>query len=104
MPPSGIDYKSFELEKAAASAVSRPRSTLGTAAKVVPLLGAIGFAGYLLYTAMPKSPSSMVKKSSEELAGIFGRLMQKSEEKEKSGESEFPFAEITDDDIDNLFS
>ena len=40
----------------------------------------------------------------EELATIFGRLMQKSEEKEKSGESEFPFAEITDDDIDNLFS
>ena len=66
MPPSGIDYKSFELEQAAASAVSRPRSTLGTAAKVVPLLGAIGFAGYLLYTAMPKSPSSMVKKTSEE--------------------------------------
>ena len=45
-----------------------------------------------------------VKKASEELAGIFDRLMQKAEEKEKSGESDFPFAEITDDDIDNLFS
>jgi predicted regulator of Ras-like GTPase activity (Roadblock/LC7/MglB family) len=45
-----------------------------------------------------------VKKASEELTGIFDRLMQKAEEKEKSGESEFPFAEITDDDIDNLFS
>jgi predicted regulator of Ras-like GTPase activity (Roadblock/LC7/MglB family) len=44
-----------------------------------------------------------VKKASEELTAIFGRLMQKAEEKEKSGESEFPFAEITDDDIDNLF-
>jgi predicted regulator of Ras-like GTPase activity (Roadblock/LC7/MglB family) len=45
-----------------------------------------------------------VKKASEELATIFDRLMQKAEEKEKSGDSEFPFAEITDDDIDNLFS
>jgi len=45
-----------------------------------------------------------VKKASEELATIFDRLMQKAEEKEKSGETDFPFAEITDDDIDNLFS
>jgi predicted regulator of Ras-like GTPase activity (Roadblock/LC7/MglB family) len=45
-----------------------------------------------------------VKKASEELATIFDSLMHKAEEKEKSGESDFPFAEITDDDIDNLFS
>jgi predicted regulator of Ras-like GTPase activity (Roadblock/LC7/MglB family) len=45
-----------------------------------------------------------VKKASEELTSIFDRLMQKAEEKEKSGETDFPFAEITDDDIDNLFS
>jgi predicted regulator of Ras-like GTPase activity (Roadblock/LC7/MglB family) len=45
-----------------------------------------------------------VKKASEELAAIFDSLMHKAEEKEKSGESDFPFAEITDDDIDNLFS
>jgi predicted regulator of Ras-like GTPase activity (Roadblock/LC7/MglB family) len=45
-----------------------------------------------------------VKKASEELASIFDSLMHKAEEKEKSGESDFPFAEITDDDIDNLFS
>ena len=45
-----------------------------------------------------------VKKASEELTGIFDRLMQKAEAKEKSGDTEFPFAEITDDDIDNLFS
>jgi hypothetical protein len=30
--------------------------------------------------------------------------MKKAEEKERSGIQEFPFAEITDDDIDNLFS
>ncbi len=45
-----------------------------------------------------------VKKASEELTTIFARLMQKAEEKEKSGDTDFPFAEITDDDIDNLFS
>ena len=45
-----------------------------------------------------------VKKASEELAAIFDSLMHKAEEKEKSGDSDFPFAEITDDDIDNLFS
>jgi len=45
-----------------------------------------------------------VKKASEELTGIFTGLMQKAEEKEKSGDTDFPFAEITDDDIDNLFS
>jgi hypothetical protein len=45
-----------------------------------------------------------VKKSSEELSTIFERLVRKTDEKEKKGASEFPFAEITDDDIDNLFS
>lgn len=45
-----------------------------------------------------------VKKASEELTAIFDRLMKKAEEKERSGTQEFPFAEITDDDIDNLFN
>lgn len=45
-----------------------------------------------------------VKKSSEELSAIFEKLMKKAEDKEKKGASDFPFAEITDDDIDNLFS
>ena len=45
-----------------------------------------------------------VKKASDELNAIFDKLMQKAEAKEKSGDTEFPFAEITDDDIDNLFS
>jgi predicted regulator of Ras-like GTPase activity (Roadblock/LC7/MglB family) len=45
-----------------------------------------------------------VKKASEELTAIFEGLTKRAEEKEKSGDSEFPFAEITDDDIDNLFS
>ncbi len=42
-----------------------------------------------------------VKKAGEELAKIFERLMQKAE---ADGGSSSPFAEITDDDIDNLFS
>lgn len=45
-----------------------------------------------------------VKKASEELSAIFDKLVQRAEDREKSGDSDFPFAEITDDDIDNLFS
>lgn len=45
-----------------------------------------------------------VKKASDELTAIFNGLMQKAEEKEKNGTADLPFAEITDDDIDNLFS
>jgi predicted regulator of Ras-like GTPase activity (Roadblock/LC7/MglB family) len=45
-----------------------------------------------------------VKKASDELTIIFEGLMQKAEEKERTGTTDFPFAEITDDDIDNLFS
>lgn len=45
-----------------------------------------------------------VKKTSDELTGIFEGLLKKAEEREKQGVSDFPFAEITDDDIDNLFS
>jgi len=45
-----------------------------------------------------------VKKSSEELSAIFDKLLRKAEDKEKKGGTDFPFAEITDDDIDNLFS
>jgi predicted regulator of Ras-like GTPase activity (Roadblock/LC7/MglB family) len=45
-----------------------------------------------------------VKKASDELTAIFNQLMKKAEaETGGSGESS-PFAEITDDDIDNLFS
>jgi len=45
-----------------------------------------------------------VKKASEELATIFDKLIKKAEDKEKQGIPAFPFAEISDDDIDNLFS
>jgi len=45
-----------------------------------------------------------VKKASDELAGIFEDLSEKATEMEKTGNVDSPFAEITDDDIDNLFS
>jgi predicted regulator of Ras-like GTPase activity (Roadblock/LC7/MglB family) len=45
-----------------------------------------------------------VKKSSEELAAIFEKLMKKSEEGEKCVSPDSTFVEITEDDIDNLFS
>jgi predicted regulator of Ras-like GTPase activity (Roadblock/LC7/MglB family) len=44
-----------------------------------------------------------VKKASEELGVIFDQLMKKAEA-EAAGAGASPFAEITDDDIDNLFS
>jgi predicted regulator of Ras-like GTPase activity (Roadblock/LC7/MglB family) len=45
-----------------------------------------------------------VKKASEELGTIFEDLSKKAEQIEKGGNADSPFAEITDDDIDNLFS
>ena len=45
-----------------------------------------------------------VKKASDELAGIFEDLAVKAAEMAKTGNADSPFAEITDDDIDNLFS
>ena len=45
-----------------------------------------------------------VKKASEELSIIFADLARKAEAAEQSGGADSPFAEITDDDIDNLFS
>lgn len=44
-----------------------------------------------------------VKKAGDELDRIFLELAQKTEEMERSGTAQSPFAEITDDDIDNLF-
>lgn len=67
-------------------------------------------AGRVILVVLFDSGSSLglvrlrVKKASEELATIFEKLMKKSEEKERSGSADFPFAEITDDDIDSLFS
>lgn len=45
-----------------------------------------------------------VKKASDELGDIFQDLEKKAEEMESGGDFQSPFAEITDDDIDNLFS
>ena len=45
-----------------------------------------------------------VKKASEELGLIFQELAEKTAANEQSGGADSPFAEITDDDIDNLFS
>jgi predicted regulator of Ras-like GTPase activity (Roadblock/LC7/MglB family) len=45
-----------------------------------------------------------VKRASEELGMIFEDLAKKAEAAEQSGGGDSPFAEITDDDIDNLFS
>jgi predicted regulator of Ras-like GTPase activity (Roadblock/LC7/MglB family) len=45
-----------------------------------------------------------VKKAGAELANVFEELRKKAENPEAAGVAASPFAEITDDDIDNLFS
>ncbi len=45
-----------------------------------------------------------VKKASNELAVVFEDLVRKTEEEAASTSTPSPFAEITDDDIDNLFN
>jgi len=45
-----------------------------------------------------------VKKASEELGGVFEDLVQKTVIHAEKVGSDSPFAEITDDDIDNLFN
>jgi predicted regulator of Ras-like GTPase activity (Roadblock/LC7/MglB family) len=44
-----------------------------------------------------------VKKSTDTLTKIFEEIVQKAEEEKDSGLDESPFAEISDEDIDNLF-
>ena len=44
-----------------------------------------------------------VKKAGDELESIFNSLLVKVEQEQEAA-TEFPFAEITDEDIDNLFS
>ena len=45
-----------------------------------------------------------VKKAGTELAKVFEHIQKRSEQAEAKGGSGTPFAEITDEDIDNLFS
>lgn len=45
-----------------------------------------------------------VKKSTESLSKIFDGIIKKAEKEKASGLEESPFAEISDEDIDNLFS
>ncbi|PLX87915.1 MAG: dynein regulation protein LC7 [Desulfuromonas sp.] len=45
-----------------------------------------------------------VKKASEELGAVFEDLAKKTEEDNAAQSVDSPFAEITDDDIDNLFN
>lgn len=45
-----------------------------------------------------------VRKASDELSAVFAELQRKADDREKAGTNDFPFGEITDDDIDSLFS
>ena len=61
----------------------------------------------ILFFFRPCEKSSLrlrVKKAGAELARIFEEIQKKAENPESTGAGASPFAEITDDDIDNLFS
>lgn len=45
-----------------------------------------------------------VRKASDEMSTIFVELQRKADDREKNGKTDFPFGEITDDDIDSLFN
>ena len=45
-----------------------------------------------------------VKKASSELAKVFEDIQKQAEQEAAQGGGQTPFSEITDDDIDNLFS
>jgi predicted regulator of Ras-like GTPase activity (Roadblock/LC7/MglB family) len=45
-----------------------------------------------------------VKKAGAQLGKVFEEIQKKSEQRQASGGANTPFAEITDEDIDNLFS
>jgi hypothetical protein len=45
-----------------------------------------------------------VKRASTSLAQVFEDIAKRQEQKADAGQSSNPFAEITDDDIDNLFN
>ena len=64
--PSPDDYRAFELESAGATSVARAPSGLGTFAKVAFPLGALGFAGWIIYASLNPSKSPLTNRDNEE--------------------------------------
>lgn len=64
--PTTDDYRSLELESAAATAVARGSTAFGVLLKVGIPLGAVAIAGWLIYSSNHKAPTSMTTPDKEE--------------------------------------
>ena len=64
--PTADDYRSFELEAAAASSVSRGRTALGSFLKFGMPIGALVVAAWMIYGSMARRPSSLTTPDKEE--------------------------------------
>src|ERR1700730_3412315 len=64
--PSPQDYRSIELEAAAATAVARGSTALGNVLKFGVPLGALIIAGWMIYVSFGRSPKNMTAPDKEE--------------------------------------
>jgi type IV secretion system protein VirB10 len=64
--PSPEDYRSFELEAAAATSVARGTTTFGRLLKFGAPLGAVLVAGWLIYNSTNRHPASMTTPDKED--------------------------------------
>lgn len=64
--PTADDYRSLELEAAAATSVARGRTALGRFLKVAVPLGALAVAGWLVYGTLSRRTSTMTTPDKEE--------------------------------------
>jgi type IV secretion system protein VirB10 len=66
--PTQEDYRSLELESAAATAVARGSTAFGVLLKVGIPLGALLIAGWLIYSSTQKASTSMTTPDKEEFS------------------------------------
>jgi type IV secretion system protein VirB10 len=64
--PTPEQWRQLDLESAAATAVARPQSNVGTFLKVVVPLGAILLAGYIIYEGLQTPQPSFIRPDNEE--------------------------------------
>lgn len=64
--PTPDDYRSFELEAAAATSVARGRTALGSFLKFGVPIGALVVAAWMIYGSMARRPSSLTTPDKEE--------------------------------------
>jgi type IV secretion system protein VirB10 len=66
MVPTPDDYRSFELEAAAATSVARGRTALGSTLKFGVPIGALLVAAWMIYSSVLRQPSTLTTPDKEE--------------------------------------